>query len=269
MRADSGLVKTAVIIPTYNEADNIVALLTAVRAALPEATVLVVDDNSPDHTAAAVAAVATRLGNVEVLHRSTKEGLGSALRAGMRWAIAGGYEVYVQMDADGSHDPAELPALVNALTHGADLAIGSRYVAGGMTPRWPWSRRCISRAGNLAARTLLRLRTRDTTSGYRAYSTTVLQSLRTPHSDTTGYAFQIEMVYRMERAGGRVVELPIVFRDRTRGESKMSPAIAREAAAFLVQTAWADLWGRGPYRVLHPEFTEPAHRSDAPSFQRR
>lgn len=220
--------RVLVVIPTYREAENIGALLRELRAVVPDADLLIVDDASPDGTAEAAREVEADLGRVEVLERPAKDGLGRAYRAGFGWGLERGYEVLVSMDADFSHDPAALPALLDAVTKGAGLAIGSRYVPGGSIPDWPIHRRALSRYGNRYASTLLCLQVKDLTSGYRAYRAEVLQAVYRREVKTGGYGALIEMAYRAIRAGAVVAEVPISFVDRRLGESKMSGAIAFE-----------------------------------------
>jgi dolichol-phosphate mannosyltransferase len=232
-------VKVLVILPTYNEADNIERMLCSVRAALPEAGVLVVDDGSPDKTAALAERVAGEIGGVQVLRRSAKSGLGSAYRAGFRWGLERGYEALVEMDCDFSHDPGALPALVAPLADGIDLSVGSRYVPGGEIPNWSFGRRFISRGGNIYAEVLLGLRVKDSTSGFRAYRAEILRKIDLGAVRAEGYGFQIEMVRQVQEHGGRVTEVPICFVDRVEGLSKMSTAIVVEA--FVLVTWWAAL----------------------------
>ncbi|HEX2047761.1 MAG TPA: polyprenol monophosphomannose synthase [Acidimicrobiales bacterium] len=231
------MLRTLVILPTYQEADNIVEVLERLRAAVPSADVLVIDDSSPDHTSELAKAAAHELGGIDVLLRPEKAGLGSAYRTGFREGIDRGYEVLVEMDSDLSHDPAALRGLLDAVEGGADLAIGSRYVPGGSTPSWPLHRRTLSRYGNRYSALALQLDVNDATSGFRAYRTDILRRIDVETARADGYGFQIEMVYRVAKAGGRIVELPITFLDRGRGVSKMSMRIVAEA---LVLTTW---WG--------------------------
>ena len=228
--------RALVVLPTYQEADNIAEVLRRVRAAAPSVDVLVVDDSSPDGTAALARAAGRELGGVDVLVRPTKSGLGSAYRAGFAEGIARGYEILVEMDSDLSHDPARLPALVRAVEQGADLAVGSRYVPGGSVPGWPWSRRLLSQAGNRYAAFALGVTVRDATSGFRAYRADTVRRLDLTTVRADGYGFQIEMAYRIAGNGGTVVELPIEFVDRARGTSKMSSRIVVEA--LLLVTWW-------------------------------
>jgi dolichol-phosphate mannosyltransferase len=226
-----------VVIPTYQEAENIDDVLGRVRAALPEAHVLVVDDGSPDGTADLAQAAADRLGQIDVLRRTAKTGLGPSYRAGFAWGMERGHDVFVEMDADLSHDPDVLPDLVGAVAGGdADLAIGSRYVPGGSVPGWPTHRRLLSQVGNRYVAMMLRMPVRDATAGFRAYRRDILERVGLERVRADGYGFQIEMAYEVSKAGGRIVELPICFRDRIRGESKMSPDIVSEA--LLLVTRW-------------------------------
>jgi dolichol-phosphate mannosyltransferase len=225
-----------VVIPTYQEADNIDNVLTRVREALPQATVLVVDDNSPDHTADRADKVGEKLGNIEVLRRPGKSGLGTAYREGFQWGIAQGFDVLVQMDADLSHNPDDLPRLIEGIDTGADLVVGSRYVPGGAIPGWPAHRALLSRYGNMYARVLLRLQLNDATAGFRAYRAHVLQQIRLEEVRADGYGFQIEMAYRTSRTGAVIKEVPITFIDRVEGVSKMSSRIIVEALVLV--TMW-------------------------------
>jgi glycosyltransferase involved in cell wall biosynthesis len=230
-------VRTLVIMPTYNEAENIVEALTRARAAVPDADLLVVDDGSPDGTADLAEKADADLGGVRVMRRAAKSGLGSAYRAGFRDGLDRGYDVMVEMDSDLSHDPAALPELLAAVENGADLAIGSRYVPGGSIPDWTWHRRLLSRGGNRYAGLVLGLEVRDATAGYRAYRAEVLDQIDLDFVKADGYGFQIEMAYIVARNGGRIVEVPISFSDRLRGTSKMSGGIVVEA--LLLVTWWA------------------------------
>jgi dolichol-phosphate mannosyltransferase len=225
-----------VVIPTYQEADNIATVLQRVRAALPAAHVLVVDDGSPDGTADLAEAAGAEVGDVHVLRRPAKAGLGSAYRAGFATGLEHGHDVLIEMDADLSHDPADLPRLVRAVEDGAGLAIGSRYVPGGATPHWPLPRRLISRWGNRYVGMVLGIGVRDATAGFRAYRAEVLQAIDHESTRADGYAFQVEMAYRVRRQGSGITELPITFSDRVRGTSKMSGRIVVEA--MLLVTWW-------------------------------
>src|SRR3954447_21545969 len=214
--------RTIIVLPTYDERENVVGLLAAVRAAVPDADVLVVDDNSPDGTAGLVEEAAADLGQIKLLRRPGKQGLGSAYREGFAVALDEGYEIVVTMDVDFSHDPAVLPELLRLIDAGADAVIGSRYVPGGDTVDWPWHRRVLSRWGNRYTSLLLGLQIRDCTSGYRAYRADALARIAPQTTSAEGYAFLTELVRRLVRSGCRVMETPIVFRDRRFGESKMS-----------------------------------------------
>jgi dolichol-phosphate mannosyltransferase len=229
-------VRTLVITPTYAEAQNIDEFLRRTRAAAPDADILVVDDNSPDGTADIAESAAAELGNIDVLRRPAKKGLGSAYRAGFAIGLEKGYDTLVQIDADLSHDPSVLPTLLHELETGADLTIGSRYVPGGAIPHWPWHRRALSRYGNLYASAALATGTKDATSGYRAYRADTLKAIDYSTTRAKGYGFQIETAYRVHRWGGRISEVPIVFTDRVRGYSKMTWKIALEE--LLLVTWW-------------------------------
>jgi dolichol-phosphate mannosyltransferase len=233
-------VQVVAVVPTYNEAENIAELVDLLRKAVPGIRVLVVDDASPDGTAAIARRLGEDAGDVEVLERSGRRGLGSAYRDGFRHAIDRGAEVCVQIDADLSHDPADLPALLANIEHGADLAIGSRYVPGGRTESWSWQRRWLSRWGNRYAAGLLGLAVNDATAGYRAYRAGALESMGFDDVTAEGYGFQIEMTHRLVRAGGRIVEFPIEFRDRRAGESKLSQGIVNEALGLVLRLWIAD-----------------------------
>ena len=222
-----------VVVPTYNEADNIDQVLRRIREAMPEATVLVVDDGSPDGTADMAEVLGKELGDIEVMRRHGKSGLGSAYRAGFRWGLDRGFDAFVEMDADLSHEPEALPDLVGALSGGCELAVGSRYVPGGVIPNWAWHRRLLSRGGNVYASALLGLGVSDSTSGFRAYASTVLRRIELDRIRADGYGFQIEMTYEAKRAGATVVEVPIRFVDRVEGESKMSMVIVVEALGLV------------------------------------
>jgi len=229
--------RALVVIPTYQEADNVVETITRLRAIVPAAGVLVVDDASPDSTADVVEAAAPDLGGeVWVLRRPAKAGLGSAYRDGFRWGIDHGFDVLVEMDADLSHDAAALPSLLRPLDLGADLVIGSRYLPGGSIPDWSAHRRALSRWGNRYADAMLRLGVVDATSGYRAFRAGALLDIGFERIRADGYGFQIETTYRLARKGRRVVEVPISFVDRTEGSSKMSWRIIVEALVLV--TGW-------------------------------
>jgi dolichol-phosphate mannosyltransferase len=237
-------VLVAVVVPTYNEAGTIVEVCARIRAALPEAEIVVVDDGSPDGTAQLAREAGVRMGRVVVHERNDKNGLGAAYREGFTLAIERGAEVCVQLDADLSHDPAVLPALVTNIEHGADLAIGSRYVPGGVTEDWPWRRRALSRWGNRYAAGVLGLAVNDATAGLRAYSVDALRRMDYETVTTEGYGFQIEMTHRLVRAEGKIVEFPITFRERAVGESKLSNGIVNEAFVLVVRLWLQDMRGR-------------------------
>jgi dolichol-phosphate mannosyltransferase len=237
-------VRVLVVIPTYNESENIERVLRRIRKALPEATVLVVDDGSPDGTADCAETIGKELNQIEVLRRSGKSGLGSAYRAGFRWGLDREYEACVEMDADLSHDPDALPGLVAPLSNGFELVVGSRYVPGGTIPNWAWHRRLLSRGGNIYASTLLGLGVNDSTSGFRAYTASVLDRIALDKIRADGYGFQIEMTFQAKRAGAPIVEVPIRFVDRVEGESKMSTFIVVEAFALVTWWGIQRLVGR-------------------------
>ena len=226
-------IRALVVVPTFEEAQNIERVLRAIHAEAPGLDVLVVDDNSPDGTAQIAERIGRELGHVEVLRRPGKGGLGAAYRAGFAVGLARGYDVLVEMDADLSHDPRSLLALLRGVDLGADLVIGSRYVAGGSIPRWSRRRRALSRFGNAYAARMLRVGASDLTSGYRAVRAEMLRRVDYDATEATGYAFQIELAYRVARGGGRIAEVPIVFNDRTHGDSKMSTRITLEALALV------------------------------------
>jgi dolichol-phosphate mannosyltransferase len=218
-----------VIVPTYNEIGSIGDAIRRLFAAAGDSVdLLVIDDGSPDGTAELVRGLAAELPNVNLLERAGKQGLGTAYVTGFRWAIERGYAAVVEMDADLSHDPADVPRLIQALEE-ADLAIGSRYVSGGGTRNWGPSRRALSKAGNLYAAFWLRFGVRDSTSGFRAYRTETLRNIDLDSVTSEGYAFQIELTHRVRRRGGRIVEVPITFVERESGASKMSRRIVLEA----------------------------------------
>jgi glycosyltransferase involved in cell wall biosynthesis len=229
-------VRAVVVLPTYNEAENIVAMLRAVREAAPDEDVLVVDDNSPDGTAALAEEMAAELGRIKVLRRAGKQGLGAAYRHGFTTAFDEGYEAVVSMDSDLSHDPATIPTMLQLLDGGADAVIGSRYVTGGATVDWPLRRRVLSRWGNRYTAAVLGLAVRDCTSGFRAYRRSALQAIDPGSTTAEGYAFLTELVRRLSANGATIVETPIVFRDRRFGTSKMSMRIIAES--MLLVTRW-------------------------------
>lgn len=223
-----GVGRVLVVIPTYNEAENVRLITDRVRRAVPAVDVLIADDNSPDGTGAIADELAAADGQIHVLHRPAKQGLGAAYVAGFVWARDRGYEAVVEMDADGSHAPEQLPRLLDALRD-ADAVLGSRWVPGGTVVDWPAHRHLISRTGNLYTRLALGMPLRDATGGYRAYRATLLEKIDLDSVASQGYCFQVDLAWRAYRQGFRVVEVPITFAEREFGTSKMSSAIVREA----------------------------------------
>jgi dolichol-phosphate mannosyltransferase len=231
-----------VVVPTYNEAENVAQIAAAVRD--HGYGLLVVDDGSPDGTGEIADRLAAEDEGVSVLHRQEKQGLGPAYAAGFELALERGAQVICEMDADFSHDPADLPRLVAAIESGADLAIGSRYVPGGGVENWPWHRRWLSRGGNIYAATLLRTSVKDMTAGFRAFRAEALEQLDFASCQASGYGFQVEMAWNATTAGLDVREVPIIFRDRTLGTSKMGAGIAIEAMWLVTKWGIANLVGR-------------------------
>ena len=229
--------RAVVVVPTYDEAENIGDLLVAIRAAAPHTDVLVVDDDSPDGTADLAEKAAVEGGGIEVLRRPGKDGLGNAYRAAFARVLDRGYDVVVTLDADFSHDPAVIPVLLGLVEEGADLAVGSRYVPGGATPNWPAYRLALSRYGNRYAGWMLGLRLRDATSGFRAYRASLLADIRFETTRSNGYAFMTELAYRASAYRADVREHPITFTDRERGASKMSAFVIVES---MLRVTW---WG--------------------------
>jgi dolichol-phosphate mannosyltransferase len=227
--------KVVVLIPTYNERENLPLIVSRLRAAVPEADVLVLDDNSPDGTGAVADQLAAEDEQVHVLHRKSKEGLGAAYLAGFAWALDKGYDVLVEMDADGSHQPEQLPSLLEALAD-ADVVLGSRWVPGGSVVNWPIHRKALSLGGNVYTRMLLGMPIGDATGGFRAYRASALRAMDLQEVASQGYCFQVDLVWRAVRGGLRVVEVPITFVERTIGDSKMSQGIVRES--LLKITMW-------------------------------
>ena len=241
--------RVAVVIPTYNEKDNIRLITARVRSAVAGADLLVVDDNSPDGTGQIADELAAADQHIHVLHRPGKAGLGAAYLAGFEAALARGYDTVVEMDADGSHQPEELPKLLAALAR-ADIVLGSRWMPGGRTLNWPKSRELLSRAGNAYARIMLGTRLRDITGGYRAYRASALWKIGLEDVESVGYCFQIDLVRRAVQADLTVVEVPIIFTERAHGTSKMSKAIVREALWRVTR------WGiTGWFRRPRPRVT--------------
>lgn len=239
--------RVLVVIPTYNEIDNLPVIVPRLLAAAPEVHVLVADDNSPDGTGALADELAAGDERVHVLHRKGKEGLGAAYLAGFAWGLAEGYDVICEMDADGSHPPETLPRMLEAVAAGADLAIGSRWVRGGSVVDWPKSREILSRGANTYVRLALGMPVKDATAGFRAFRRTTLEQLDLATVTSQGYCFQVDLTWRTVRAGLRVVEIPIVFTERQIGASKMSGAIIKEALLRVLQWGvkyrWAQLRG--------------------------
>jgi dolichol-phosphate mannosyltransferase len=227
-----------VIIPTYNESENITRIVSRTRKAVPDAHILVADDNSPDGTGKLADEIAASDDHVNVMHRLGKEGLGAAYLAGFEWGLNEGYQVLVEMDADGSHQPEQLPELLNALTD-ADLVLGSRWVKGGEVLNWPKSREILSRGGNLWTRIALGIPLRDATGGFRAFRRKTLLGLGLDNVASAGYCFQVDLAWRALKAGFKVVEVPITFIEREYGDSKMSQKIVVEALALTT------MWGIG------------------------
>ncbi len=241
--------RTLVIVPRYDERESLPTTLAALRERVPDVDVLVVDDASPDGTGEWAEEAAASDPRLHVLHRAGKEGLGRAYLDGFRWALERDYDAVVEMDADGSHRAEDLPRLLVAARPGPDgvspdLVIGSRWVPGGAVVNWPWTRQLISRLGTAYARLALRLTVRDATAGFRVYPAATLRRLPLAEVESQGYCFQIDMTWRVERTGGRVVEVPITFVERTQGRSKMSRAIAWEAITRLTRWGVEDRWRR-------------------------
>jgi dolichol-phosphate mannosyltransferase len=239
-----------VVIPTYDEVQNIELTVDRVRASVPAAHVLVVDDNSPDGTGELADKVARSDSSVHVLHRDTKAGLGPAYLAGFDWGLRRDYDVLVEMDADGSHLPEQLPRLIAALPT-ADLVLGSRWVSGGRVVNWPLRRRLLSRGGNMYTRVLLGLPLRDATGGFRAFRRAVLEGIALDSVASAGYCFQIDLARRTLDAGYRVVEVPITFVERVYGESKMSEAVVRESLVRVTQWSVAHRLGQARRLLGH------------------
>jgi dolichol-phosphate mannosyltransferase len=237
---------TWVVLPTYDEAENLEGISAAILAALPGCHLLVVDDSSPDGTGEIADRLASAEPRVSVKHRAGKEGLGKAYIDGFAVALESGASRIVQMDADWSHSPDYLPALVAPLDTGADLVIGSRYTAGGGVRDWGLLRRVVSRGGSLFAKIVLRLGPNDLTGGFKAWRRTALEAVEWDRVHSGGYVFQIETTYLATRAGASVAEVPIVFKDREVGTSKMSKSIIGEALVVVLQLRWEELRGRGP-----------------------
>lgn len=243
--------RVLVITPTYDERESLPGTLRRLRAAVPAADVLVVDDASPDGTGRLADEHAAQDDAVHVLHRPGKQGLGAAYVAGFGWGLDRGYDVLVEMDADGSHQPEQLPLLLDAVRRGADLALGSRWVDGGAVRNWPRHRELLSRGGNLYTRWALGVPLHDATGGFRAFRREVLEKLALEQVSSQGYCFQVDLAWRAVRAGFRVVEVPITFVERELGHSKMSGAIVREALWRV--TAWGAATRLRQLRRLAPD----------------
>jgi dolichol-phosphate mannosyltransferase len=257
---------TWVVLPTYNEAENLEPISTAILGSLPAATLLVVDDGSPDGTGQLADGLAGADARIRVLHRPAKQGLGRAYLDGFRVALAGGAEIVVQMDADWSHDPATLPSLIAPIVDDdADLVIGSRYTKGGGVVDWGLGRRLISRGGSIFARIVLALGPHDLTGGFKAWRAATLASIPFAGVHAGGYVFQIEMTFRASRRGARIREVPITFRDRRVGQSKMSRRIVVEALVVVVQLRAEEIWARLRRR---PTASSPADITPLPGPDR-
>jgi dolichol-phosphate mannosyltransferase len=246
-KARSPIANVVVLIPTYNERENVSLIVSRLRAAVPEADVLVLDDNSPDGTGVVADQLATQDPAIRVLHRTSKEGLGKAYLAGFAWALSQDYDAMVEMDADGSHQPEQLRSLLLALAD-ADVVLGSRWVPGGSVVNWPLHRKVLSVGGNLYVRTLLGMPIGDATGGFRAYRASALRGLDLEQVASQGYCFQVDLVWRAIRAGLKVVEVPITFVERTIGVSKMSPDIVNESLRNI--TVWGARYRLGQVRSL-------------------
>ncbi len=249
--------KTLIIIPTYNELENLPPLLKDIFSNAPTTDILIVDDNSPDGTGELAEKMSVEDPRVHVLHRSGKLGLGTAYIAGFKYAIAHGYDAAFEMDADFSHDPRHLPAFLKEIEH-ADLVIGSRYIPGGSTPNWSLSRRLISGCGNIFARVVLNMPVHDCTAGFRCYRREVLERIGLDTIRSQGYGFQVEMAYRVQKMGFKIVETPIVFMDRRVGKSKMSRAIVFEAFTFVLRARF----GKRPKAVHTEQANEPVEAGE-------
>jgi dolichol-phosphate mannosyltransferase len=234
-----------IVMPTYNERQNLEIMAGRIRESTPEADLLVVDDNSPDGTGDLAEKLAETDPHVHVMHRIEKAGLGKAYIAGFTWALERGYDVIVEMDADGSHRPEDLPRLLAAVAEGADGVIGSRWVPGGKVVNWPKKREVLSRGANVYTRLMIGFSVRDATGGYRAYRASTLRRIDLSNVESTGYSFQVDITVRIIKAGLRFVEVPITFVERERGVSKMDSAIIREAFWRVFRWGVASRLGRG------------------------
>lgn len=234
--------RVVTIIPTYNEIESLPQTITRLREAVPESDILVVDDNSPDGTGQLADTIARSDSQVKTLHRQDKEGLGAAYIAGFRWAMDAGYDVIVEMDADGSHRPEQLPQLLEAVSNGADLAIGSRWVPGGRVVNWPLHRKLLSQAGCLYSKLVLRVSVRDMTGGFRAFRRRTLESLDLSNIESVGYCFQVDLAWKVSQQGMRIAEVPITFVEREYGDSKMSGHIIFESVLRITQWGLVTHW---------------------------
>ena len=248
------MAETLIILPTYNEIESLQRVLGRIRQSVPQADVIIVDDSSPDGTGRLADRLAATDQGLTVLHRPAKDGLGRAYLAGFAYALERSYRYVVEIDADGSHDPADLSAMLSLAAAGADLVIGSRWVRGGSVRNWPWIRQLVSRAGNAYSRVMLRSSIHDITAGFRVYRTQALRTLDLSAVSSQGYCFQVELAWRLERAGKRVVEHPIVFTERAAGRSKMHLSIVVEALMRVT------LWGIAGRR--RPKPPSPAFRAE-------
>ncbi|WP_026818451.1 polyprenol monophosphomannose synthase [Arthrobacter castelli] len=227
--------RVVTIIPTYNEIESLQQTITRLRSSVPESDILVIDDNSPDGTGELAATLAASDSRIHTIHRQGKEGLGAAYLAGFRWAEDAGYDVMVEMDADGSHQPEQLPQLLEAVEAGVDLAIGSRWVPGGRVVNWPLPRKLLSRAGCMYSKLVLRTSVRDMTGGFRAFRRQTLAMLDLSAVESVGYCFQVDLAWKVSQLGLRITEVPITFVEREYGNSKMSGRIIVESMLRITQ----------------------------------
>jgi len=246
------MAKTVVVIPTYNEIGSIAGVTERVLGAEADVEVLIVDDNSPDGTGQLADDLAADDTRIHVIHRTEKNGLGAAYAAGFRWALQRDYDFVVEMDADGSHQPEELPRLTALLRNGADMAIGTRWIPGGVIKNWPAYRKLISRSGTAYARIMLQSKLHDLTSGYRGFRADSLRTIDFETVNSQGYCFQIELAWLFERSGGTIGEFPITFVEREEGVSKMSTGIVVEALAKVTSWGLASMIGRAPEPLRLP-----------------
>lgn len=231
------LTKILVLVPTYNERENLPLIMHRIRASVPAADVLVLEDNSPDGTGDVADQLAAGDERIRVMHRPGKDGLGNAYLAGFAWGLERGYDALVEIDADGSHPPERLPAML-AAARDADVIIGSRWIRGGRVVNWPLHRKALSVGGNLYVKTLLSMPVNDATAGFRVYRADALRAIGLDGVDSYGYCFQADLTWRAIRAGLRVVEIPITFVEREIGQSKMNPDIARESLLNISRWGW-------------------------------